>query len=64
MNFIAPHPFYEAVVHQYMYQNAVFDLFLTGTPVFRRIDPIQASATIDFSPFHAPFLTAFCCIGT
>lgn len=58
MNSTALYPFYDALFHQYMYENADFGLFLTGTPLFRRIDPIQAFATIAFSPFHAAFLTA------
>lgn len=41
-----------------MYKNAAFDVFLTGKQLFRRTDPIQAFATIVFSPFHAAFLTA------
>ena len=40
-----------------MYENAVFDVFLTGNQLFRRTDPIQAFATIAFSPFHAAFPT-------
>uniref|UniRef100_UPI0035CCE689 hypothetical protein n=1 Tax=Morganella morganii TaxID=582 RepID=UPI0035CCE689 len=58
MNLTANHPFDNAVIHHYIYENTVFDVFLTGKPLFRRTDPIQAFATIAFSPFHAAFLTA------
>ena len=58
MSLMADHPFDNAVIHQYIYENAIFDVFLTGKSLFRRIDPIQAFATIAFSPFHAAFLTA------
>lgn len=57
MNLTAAHAFDYAVIHQYMYENAAFDVFLTGTPLFRRTDPIQTFATIDFSPFHTAFPT-------
>ena len=39
MNSTALYPFYDAVFHLYMYENAVFDVFLTGKPFFRRTDP-------------------------
>lgn len=58
MNLTADHPFDNAVIHHYIYENAIFDVFLTGKPLFRRTEPIQAFATIAFSPFHAAFLTA------
>ncbi|MET4862701.1 hypothetical protein [Morganella morganii] len=58
MNLTVDHPFENAVIHHYIYENTVFDVFLTGTLLFRRTDPIQAFATIAFSPFHAAFLTA------
>ncbi|RAP71073.1 hypothetical protein ACZ87_02119, partial [Candidatus Erwinia dacicola] len=37
---------------RFKYENAVFVVFLTGKPFFRRTDPAQASAAIAFSPFH------------
>ena len=57
MNLTAAHAFNDAVTHQYMYENAAFDVFLTGTSLFRRTAPIQTFATIAFSPFHAAFPT-------
>lgn len=58
MNFIAHHPFDDAVVHEPVCENAVSDVFLTANPFFRRTDPVQASEAIVFSPFHIAFLTA------
>lgn len=57
MNLTADHPFDSAVIHHYIYENTVFGIFLTGKLLLRRTDPIQAFATIAFSPFHAAFLT-------
>ncbi|MEM7874823.1 hypothetical protein [Morganella morganii] len=39
MSLTADHPFDNAIIHHYIYENAVFDVFLTGTPLFRRTDP-------------------------
>ena len=47
-----------AAVREFMYVNAIFVAFLTLNLFFRRTAPIQASATIVFSPSHAAFLTA------
>lgn len=52
MNFTVPHPFDDAVVHEPVCENAVFDVFLTANPFFRCTDPVQASEAIVFSPFH------------
>jgi hypothetical protein len=57
MNLTEDHPFDNAALHHYIYENAVFDVFLTGKLLFMRTDPIQVFATIAFSPFHAAFLT-------
>ncbi len=40
MNFIAPHPFDDGVSREPVCENAVFDVFFTGKPLFSRTDPI------------------------
>lgn len=53
MNLTVTHAFDDAIIIQYMYENAVSDVFLTGKPFFRRTHPALASATIAFSLFHS-----------
>ncbi|MEM7874852.1 hypothetical protein Q4R10_20970, partial [Morganella morganii] len=64
MSLTADHPFDNAAIHQFIYENAAFDAFLTGKLLFRRTDLIQVFVTIVFSPFHAAFLTAIPLLDT
>lgn len=48
MNLTADHPFNNAVIHQYIYESTVLDVFLTGKTLFRRTDPIRVLATMLF----------------